>query len=76
MPIEEVRTKIARMGESVLVVGDEILLKVHVHTPKPDDVLNYARTVGELKDVVIESLDDQVRERAERNKKMIAEKHA
>jgi hypothetical protein len=62
MPLDVVRSKIEKMGESVIVVGDELLIRVHVHTHKPDAVLKYVRTVGEVTDVLKESLDEQVKE--------------
>jgi len=60
LPYEEAREKIAEMGESVLVVGDSELIKVHVHTPRPDRVLAYALDLGRVSGVTIEDLDAQV----------------
>lgn len=62
MPLTEARGKIEKMGESVMVVGDEKLIRVHIHTHKPDAVLKYARTVGKVTDVLKESLDEQVKQ--------------
>jgi DAK2 domain fusion protein YloV len=61
LPLEETRHRIAEMGESVLVVGDESLIRVHVHTSRPDRVLAYALDIGQVEDVAIENLDEQVR---------------
>jgi len=60
LPYEEARERIGEMGESVLVVGDTNLIKVHVHTPRPDRVLAYALDLGRVSDVIIEDLDAQV----------------
>ena len=49
------------MGESVLVVGDEYLVRVHVHTQEPQAVLDYSSTKGRLKDVNVEHMDEQVK---------------
>jgi dihydroxyacetone kinase-like predicted kinase len=62
MPLDMVRSKIEKMGESVIVVGDECLIRVHVHTHKPGAVLKYVRTIGEVTDVLKESLDEQIKE--------------
>ncbi len=43
------------------MVGDERLLRVHVHTMSPDEVLNYARSKGTLTDIGVEDMDQQVR---------------
>jgi hypothetical protein len=66
LPREDIRHKIEGMGESVLVVGDEHLIRVHIHTHNPADVLNYATSIGHLKDILIEDMDVQVRKRQKR----------
>ena len=48
------------MGESVLVVGGNSLIRVHVHTQEPQVVLDYSSLKGVLKDISMESLDEQV----------------
>jgi hypothetical protein len=60
LPVEEITKIIAASGESPLVVGDVNLLKVHVHTMNPEQVLSYARSKGTLKDIVVEDMDLQV----------------
>jgi dihydroxyacetone kinase-like predicted kinase len=47
-------------GECPIVVGDENLIRVHVHTLNPEDVLSYARSKGTLRDVIVEDMDLQV----------------
>jgi len=58
------------MGDSVLVVGDESTLKVHVHSDDPGQIVSYASGRGSLGDVVIENMQEQYRqfvaERAQR----------
>lgn len=46
LPLEQVRTEIARRGESALVVGDEEAIRVHVHTHEPAALISYASSVG------------------------------
>ena len=65
MPLSEIRDNITRMGESVLVVGDENLIRVHIHTPLPDRVLEYARGFGSLQDVIVDNMDEQVKRKKE-----------
>lgn len=57
--VEEARARIAEMGLSTLVVGDNETIKVHVHVPRPSAVLAYAETLGRLHDVVIEDMAAQ-----------------
>ena len=46
-------------GDSLLLVGDETLLKVHFHTNEPWQVLEYCATVGEIYDIVVENMERQ-----------------
>lgn len=59
IPFEEVREAIAGMGQSVVVVGDETLVKAHIHTERPGDVLNYAISYGALTGIEIANMDKQ-----------------
>ena len=48
-------------GDCLLAVGDEDLIKIHFHTNEPWKVLEYAASIGELHDVVVENMDRQER---------------
>ena len=50
------------IGDSVLVAGDQHLVKVHVHNDRPDAVIAYGLTVGTLSRITIENLDGQAHE--------------
>lgn len=57
-PIAQVREEMLKFGaDCVLVVGDESLLKVHVHTLEPDQIIRIGLTAGRIADVVVEDLD-------------------
>jgi DAK2 domain fusion protein YloV len=45
---EQIRNRIEAMGNSVLVVGEPELVKVHVHTDDPTSVINLAGGYGRL----------------------------
>jgi len=62
LPLEQVRTTIMSMGDSVLVVGDDSAIKVHVHTGRPGAVIDYAISVGTVSDIVIENMQEQSEE--------------
>lgn len=49
------------VGDSLLVVGDEELIKLHYHTNEPWKVLEYCSTLGEIFDIVVEDMDRQAR---------------
>jgi DAK2 domain fusion protein YloV len=50
-------------GRSVLVVHDDALVKVHLHTQDPGDALSYAGRFGRLAGVKVEDMEAQVRDR-------------
>ena len=49
------------VGDSLLAVGDDMLIKIHYHTNEPWKVLEYCRTLGEIYDIVVEDMDRQAR---------------
>ena len=46
-------------GDCLLAVGDDELIKFHFHTNEPWQVLEYAASLGEIYDVVIENMERQ-----------------
>lgn len=48
-------------GDSLLAVGDDMLIKIHYHTNEPWKVLEYCATLGEIYDIVVEDMDRQSR---------------
>ena len=59
---------IQKFGVSVVVVRDEDIVKVHVHTLKPGAVLNYAQSFGEFVTLKIENMQEQHNSLMEQNK--------
>lgn len=49
-------------GDSLLVINDDEIVKVHVHTEKPGDVFNYGQQYGELIKLKVENMREQHRE--------------
>ncbi len=60
----EFEEHIHEIGSSVLVVPDEDLVKVHLHTQDPGDALTYAGGFGRLRGVKVDDMEDQVRSRS------------
>ena len=54
-----VRERIAAMGDSAVIVGDDKLVKVHIHTEMPGSVLDYACGLGSLSQINIANMQDQ-----------------
>jgi len=64
LDLAAIRAHLETIGESVLVAGDESTCKVHVHNLRPDEVLAYGISLGDVRAVTIENLDQQSAERA------------
>ena len=54
------------IGDSVLVVGDDRTLRVHVHTDEPDRAVALFDTVGEVSRFDVADMHEQVAERSAR----------
>jgi fatty acid kinase len=54
------------LGDSVLVVGDQRTLKVHVHTDSPDRATELFAGAGTVSRLDVADMHDQVQQRAER----------
>lgn len=66
MDVQAVRSAIDGMGWSTLVVGDEQLIKVHVHVHDPGQPISYAIGLGAaLDDVVVENMQRQYQDYVE-----------
>lgn len=57
---DQMKKELARIpGESIVVVQDEEIVKVHVHTLKPGNALNIAQRFGEFVKLKIENMQEQ-----------------
>lgn len=59
---EKYKDEVAKFGDSLVVAGDDKLLKVHIHTNNPGKVLELALTQGELSKIKIDNMREQHRE--------------
>jgi len=55
----KVRKKLEKKGESLIVVGDESAVRIHIHTLDPGEVLTYAADQGTMHQVSIRNMDEQ-----------------
>lgn len=58
--LEKIRNTLENLGDSLLVVGDEKLVKVHVHTNHPGRVLESCLQLGSLNDIKINNMQEEV----------------
>lgn len=56
---DEIKTQLAYLGDSIAVVQDEDIIKVHVHTLTPGDALNIGQKYGEFVTMKIENMSLQ-----------------
>ncbi len=56
---EQFRNDLSEYGDSLLVIADDDIVKVHVHAENPGDCLNYAQKYGSLIKIKIENMREQ-----------------
>jgi len=62
LDLNKIRKKLQKKGQSLIVAGNGSMTKIHIHSFKPGDVLNYATHLGKLHDVKIDNMDDEYAE--------------
>ena len=65
---DELRTFLQSIGDCVVVVDDEEIIKVHVHTENPGNALQAGLEYGQLLTVKVENMKEQHRKAAEAEK--------
>lgn len=53
------RNDLSRLGDSLLVISDEEVVKVHIHSEEPGEVLSYGKRYGNLINMKIENMRQQ-----------------
>lgn len=56
---EEFRNYLNELGDSLLVVADDEIVKVHVHTERPGEVMNYGQKFGSLIKIKVDNMREQ-----------------
>jgi hypothetical protein len=69
----ELRSFLETIGDCVLVVDDEEIIKVHVHTENPGNALEAGLAFGQLLTVKIDNMKEQHRKAAEAEEKKPAD---
>jgi uncharacterized protein len=63
---EELEAELEQFGDSLLVVGDESAIKIHVHTDDPGAALSLGTQVGAIDRIEIANMHEQTYQREER----------
>lgn len=61
-PEQTFRKALEQDGDSIILIEDEGIVKVHVHSRRPGDVINFALTYGEITHIHILNMQEQHRE--------------
>ncbi|MFO1445861.1 DAK2 domain-containing protein [Bacillus sp. Bva_UNVM-123] len=56
---EKFRQDLSELGDSLLVISDEEVVKVHIHSEQPGDCLTYGQQYGSLINMKIENMREQ-----------------
>jgi DAK2 domain fusion protein YloV len=56
---DAIRTRLQRKGQSLITVGDNRTVRVHIHTLDPGNVIRYATSLGTMHQVSIRNMDEQ-----------------
>jgi len=59
---DKISAKLKRKGQSLIVVGDESAIRVHIHTLDPGNIIHYATSLGTMHEVNIPNMDEQYQE--------------
>lgn len=59
MEPDVLRKRLENKGESLIVVGDENAVRIHIHTLDPGNIIHMASKIGTLHQVSIRNMDEQ-----------------
>ncbi|NLW91745.1 MAG: DAK2 domain-containing protein [Syntrophomonadaceae bacterium] len=62
LKVDDIRDHLGPLGDSMLVVGDEEIVKVHIHSNHPGKVLETCLQFGQLSDIKINNMLEEVHE--------------
>ncbi len=65
---ERIKKKLEGKGKSLMVVGDDCNVRVHIHTFDPGGIVRYATSLGTLHQISVRNMDDQHKEFLEMRK--------
>jgi len=63
-----IKKRLARKGESLIVVGDDTAVRVHIHTLDPGNIIHWATNLGTVHQISIRNMDEQHRDFMEMQK--------
>lgn len=70
---DKIKVRLERKGQSLIVVGDDSTVRVHIHTENPGGVIRYGTLQGTLHQVSIRNMDEQYHDFVEMQKQRMPE---
>ena len=70
---DRLRKRLEKRGESVIVIGDDSAIRVHIHTLDPGEIMHYVVPLGTLHQINIRNMDEQYRDFLEMQKERMPE---
>jgi DAK2 domain fusion protein YloV len=58
----KIEKDLKKKGQSLIVTGDDTLVRVHIHSFEPGEILRYTTRLGKLHEITINNMDDQYAE--------------
>jgi len=65
---DKIRMKLKGKGQSLVIGGNESVVRIHIHTYNPGKILRYAGSLGTMHEINIRNMDDQHQEFLEMQK--------
>jgi DAK2 domain fusion protein YloV len=65
---EKIKKTLLKKGQSLIVVGDDTTIRVHVHALDPGEVISYVTQMGTIHTVSIRNMDEQHQDYLEKQK--------
>ena len=65
---EKIRTKLEKKGQSLIVVGDDSTVRVHIHTLDPGQIIHSMTSKGTIHQVSVRNMDEQYQDFLEMQK--------
>jgi len=62
LDLDKIEKGLKKKGQSLIVTGDDTLVRVHIHSFEPGEILKYATKLGKLREITINNMDDQYAE--------------
>lgn len=73
---DKFRAYLNRIGDSIVLVADDDMVKVHVHTNDPGNALQRGLTLGSLSRIKIDNMREEHQERLFKNSQKLSEEQA